>query len=107
MAQFHFSKKFVLMLIFDMPFISANTNAIIVKIVANENVNEIPSTPNQSPREAGYITSGIRISHGPSTNKMNSTQKFAEFDIGAECECWASGASSPPQPDTSPSVPWQ
>ena len=65
-----------------MRFIPVNNAATVIAIVAtlaSEKVRATQITPAQSEFDAGYITSGINISHGPNRNIANIAQKSGEL----------------------------
>ncbi len=76
----HLRKKKVSLFIKFKPSETADTQASIAAKVDAENAATTAQTPSQFPSEAGTITRGASISHGPSVKIKNNVQKLALSD---------------------------
>ena len=76
----HLRKKKVSLFIKFKPSDTADTQASIAANVDAENAATTAQTPSQFPSEAGTITRGASISHGPSVKIKNNVQKLALSD---------------------------
>lgn len=76
----HLRKKKVSLFIKFKPSDTTDTQASIAANVDAENAATTAQTPSQFPSEAGTITRGASISHGPSVKIKNNVQKLALSD---------------------------
>ena len=86
--------------IYRIPYKRPPTISNIVPTVENENANATANTASQLNSDAGYITKGIRTSHGPNANIINKIQNPAFFPMGA---AWVCPAETQPWECTIPS----